>query len=102
MIDPQVNSFPLVDVQVATADSPINETTPSLVEVGEAVARLKGGQAGANYSIRRELLNHADESVIRGLHVLNDVLQSNTIPPDWKKGLVVPFCTTRPCRWDIC
>ena len=39
-----------------------------------------------------ELLKAAGEAMIRGLQaVLTAVWHSGTIPPDWKKGLVVPI-----------
>ena len=44
-------------------------------------------------NISAELLKAGGEAMIRGLHaVLTAVWHSgNTIPPDWKKGLVVPI-----------
>lgn len=42
----------LVDVQVATADSPVDETTPSLAKDGKAVALLKDEKLASNCGIR--------------------------------------------------
>ena len=50
------------------------------------MAKLRGGKAAGICNISAELL----KAMIRGLHaVLTAVWHSGTIPPDWKKGLVV-------------
>ena len=47
-------------------------------------------QLVSNISV--ELLKFGDETMICGLHaVLTAVWHSGTIPPDWKKGLVIPI-----------
>ena len=57
-----------------------------------AVAKLKGGRAVGVCGIAGELLKAGGEDMIRGLHaVLTAVWQTGTIPPDWKKGLIVPI-----------
>ena len=74
------------------ADPPINEAAPSIDEVKEAVAKLRGGKAGGICKIRAELLKARVKAVTRGLHaVLTAVWHSGTIPPDWKRGLVIPI-----------
>ena len=53
-------------------------------------------------NISAELLKAGGEAMIRGLHaVLTAVWHSgNTIPPDWKKGLVVPIWKGKGDRQD--
>ncbi|KAG0725535.1 Alpha-N-acetylglucosaminidase [Chionoecetes opilio] len=83
------------------ADPPIDETAPSLDEVREAVAKLRGGKAAGVCKISAELLKAGREAMIRGLHaVLTAVWQSGTIPPDWKRGLVVPIWKGKGDRQD--
>ena len=74
------------------ADPPIDETAPSIDDVKEAVAKLRGRKAAGIYNINAELLKAGGEAMIRGLHtVMTAVWHSGTIPPDWKKGLVIPI-----------
>ena len=52
-------------------------------------------------NISAELLKAGGEAMIRGLHaVLTAVWHSGTIPPDWKKGLVVPIWKGNGDRQD--
>ena len=74
-------------------------------DVKEAVAKLRGGKAAAGIcNISAELLKAGREAMIRGLHaVLTAVWNSgNTIPPDWKKGVVVPIWKGKGDRQDCC
>ena len=67
----------------------------------EAVAKLKGGKAAGICNINSELLKARSEGMIRGLHaVLTAVWHSGTIPPDCKKGLVVPISKGKEDRQD--
>ncbi|KAG0711023.1 Iron-sulfur protein NUBPL [Chionoecetes opilio] len=89
------------DPLAVDADPPIDETAPSLDEVREAVAKLRGGKAAGVCNISAELLKAGGEAMIRGLHaVLTAVWQSGTIPPDWKRGLVVPIWKGKGDRQD--
>ncbi|KAG0729173.1 Transposon TX1 uncharacterized protein [Chionoecetes opilio] len=90
-----------VDIKAVDADPPIDETAPSLDEVREAVAKLRGGKAAGVCNISAELLKARGEAMTRGLHaVLTAVWQSGTIPPDWKRGLVVPIWKGKGDRQD--
>ena len=84
------------------ADPPIDETAPSIGDVKEAVAKLRGGKAADICKISAELLKAGVEAMIRGLHaVLTAVWHSGTIPPDGKKGLVVPIWKGKRDRQDF-
>ena len=101
MADPPTRRLPRADVQPVVADPPIREATPSIAEVRMAVAKLKGGKAAGVCGIAGELLKSGGDAMIRGLHaVLTAVWQSGTIPPDWKRGLVVPIWKGRGDRRD--
>ena len=70
-------------LQTLDADPPIDETAPSIGDVKEAVAKLRGGKAAGICNISAELLKAGGEAMIRGLHaVLTAVWHSGTIPPD--------------------
>ena len=56
------------------ADPPIDETAPSIDDVKEAVAKLKGGKTTGICNIRAELLKAWGEAVILGLHVVLTVV----------------------------
>ena len=43
-------------LQTAELQTPIDETAPSIVDVKEAVAKLRGGKAAGTYNISAELL----------------------------------------------
>ena len=74
------------------ADLPIDKAAPSIDEVKEAVAKLSGGKATGICDMSAELLKAGGEAIIHGLHaVLTAVWHSGTIPPDWKKGLILPI-----------
>ena len=90
-------------LQTLDADPPIDENAPSIGDVKEAVAKLRGGKAAAGIcNMSAELLKAGGEAMTRGLHaVLTAVWHSgNTIPPDWKKGLVVPIWKGKGDRQD--
>ena len=59
----------ITEIQVVDADPPI-ETAPSLDQVKEAVAKLRGGKAGGICNITAELLKAGGEVMIRGLHAV--------------------------------
>ena len=80
------------------ADPLIDKTAPSIDDVKEAVGKLRGGKAAGICKIRGELLKAGGEAMICGLHaVLTTVWHSGTIPPNRKKGLVVPVWIG---KWD--
>ncbi|KAG0728096.1 putative protein in type-1 retrotransposable element R1DM [Chionoecetes opilio] len=100
-VDPPTEQLHTTGLQAVDADPPIDETAPSLDEVREAVAKLRGGKASGVCNISAELLKAGGEAIIRGLHaVLTAVWQSGTIPPDWKRGLVVPIWKGKGDRQD--
>ena len=82
-------------------DLSIDEPAPSIDDVKESVAKLRGGKAVGICTISAELLKAEGEAMIRGLHaVLTAVWHSGTIPLDWKKGLVVPIWKGKSDRQD--
>ena len=90
-MDPPSGQLRTTGLQTLDADPPIDKTAPSIGDVKEAVAKLRGGKAAGIY-ISAELLKAGGEAMICGLHaVLTAVWHSGTIPPNWKKGLVVPI-----------
>lgn len=101
MADPPNGQLPVAGLQMAEADPPIDEAPPSLDEVREAVARLRGGKAPGVCNISAELLKAGGEAMTRGLHaVLTAVWQSGTFPPDWTRGLVIPIWKGKGDRQD--
>ena len=101
MAEPPSGQLQAAGLQVLNADPAINEAPPSLDEVREAVAKLKGGKAAGICNISAELLKAGGDAMIRGLHaVLSAVWRSGTIPPDWKRGLVVPIWKGKGDRQD--
>ncbi len=96
--EPPSQQLSFAGVQMLTADPPVDETPPSLAEVREAVNKLKCGKAAGICNVSAEMLKAGGESMIRGLHaVLSAIWQSGTLPPDWKRGLVVSIWKG---KWD--
>ena len=101
--DPPTGQLQLAGLGTLDADPPIDVAVPSLAEVREAVARLRGGGAPGVCNISAELLKAGGEAMIHGLHtVLTAVWHSGTVPPDWKRGLVVPIWKGKGSRQDCC
>ncbi|KAG0714390.1 hypothetical protein GWK47_014255 [Chionoecetes opilio] len=91
-VDPPIGQLHTTGLQALDGDPSIDETAPSFDEVREALTKLMGGKAAAVCNISAELLKAGCVAMMRGLHaVLTAMWQSNTIPPDWKRGLVVPI-----------
>ena len=100
-VDPPSGQLQTAGLQALDADPPIDETAPSFDEVKKAVGRLRGGKAAGVCNISAELLKAGGDAAIRGLHaVLTAVWQTGTIPPDWKRGLVVPIWKGKGDRQD--
>ena len=101
MADPPTGQLQLAGLRTLVADPPIDVAVPSLAEVREAVAKLRGGKAPGVCNISVELLKGGGDAMIRGLHaVLTAVWHSGDIPPDWKRGLVVPIWKGKGSRQD--
>ena len=79
-------------MQTPGADPPIDETAPSIGDVKEAVAKLRGGKAAGICNISAELRKAGGEAMIRGVHaVFTAVWHSGTIFRDWKKEVGRPY-----------
>ena len=99
--DPPTEQLHLAGLRTLAAVPPIDVAVPSLAEVRAAVARLRGGGAPGVCNISAELLKGGGEAMIRGLHaVLSAVWHLGAIPPDWKRGLVVPIWKGKGSRQD--
>ena len=99
--EPPSRQLSLAGVEISAAVPPVDESPPSLAEVREAVNKLKSGKAAGVCNISAEMLKAGGEAMIQGLHaVLCAVWRSGTIPPDWKRGLVVPIWKGKGCRQD--
>ena len=80
-MDPPIGQLQTVGLQTLDADPPIDETTPSIGNAKDAVAKLRGGKVADICNISAELLKAGGEAMIRGLHaVLTAVWHSGTIP----------------------
>lgn len=54
--EPPSQQLSLADLQIVTSGTPVDETPPSLVEVAEAVGKLKDGKAPGIFYIIPEIL----------------------------------------------
>src|SRR6266536_3721289 len=65
---------------------------PTLLEINQAVARMKLRKAPGCCSISAEMLLSGGESVTKSLRCLcAKIWESEQVPADWKKGIVVPI-----------
>ncbi|KAG0722447.1 hypothetical protein GWK47_005983 [Chionoecetes opilio] len=69
-VDPPIEQLHTTGLRAVDVDPPIDETAPSLDEVREAVAKLRGGKAAGVCNISAELLKARGEAMIRGLHAV--------------------------------
>ena len=100
-VDPPTGQLQTAGLHTLDADPPIDETATSLGDVKEAVAKMRGGKTAGICNISAELLQAAGEAMIHGLHaVWTAVWHSGTIPPEGKKGLVVPIWKGKGDRQD--
>ena len=91
MAEPLSSYLQTAGLYVLNADQPINEAPPSLDKVREAVVMLRRGKAAGICNITLELVKAGGNTMICGLHtVLSTMWRSGAIPPDWKRGLVIP------------
>ncbi|KAG0718661.1 Transposon TX1 uncharacterized protein [Chionoecetes opilio] len=73
----------------------------SNLHLGRVLFEQQMGASCRTWMGSAELLKAGGEAMIRGLHaVLTAVWQSGTIPPDWKRGLVVPIWKGKGDRQD--
>lgn len=78
------------DPPPAENDLDINTDPPTEAEVRRAIKTLKNGKAAGIDSIHAEMLK-ADTNTATKVFtdLFNDIWESNTIPEDWQKGLIV-------------
>ena len=86
-VDPPSGQLQTAGLQTLNADPPIDVTAPSIDDVKEAVAKLRGGKAAGICNISEELLKAGGEAMIRGLHaVFTAVWHSGTITLAGRRG----------------
>ena len=70
-VDPPSKQLQTAGLQMLDADLSIDETAPSIGNVKEAVAKLKGGKPTDICNISAELLKAGVEAMICGLRMLS-------------------------------
>lgn len=96
MADPLSGQLSTAGLQKVNSDPPFDKILPSLDEVREAVARVRGGK-GAGVCNISVVLKAGGVAMVCGLTA---EWQSGTIPPDWKRELVVPIWKGKGDRQD--
>ena len=90
--DPPAVELDVMGDTIPMSDPPINCDPPSCVETQAAVNRLKRGKAIGICGIHAELLQAGGNAIIMSLHaVLCSAWNTDIIPTDWMRGLVVPL-----------
>ena len=75
------------DTQLVVNMNSINEE-----EVSKAICRLKNGKAAGIDGVSAELLKNGGQTVIERLTKLcNEVWRKQTVPEDWKNGIIIPL-----------
>ena len=64
-MDPPSRQLQIAGLQTLDADPPIDDTAPSIGDVKEAVAKLRGEKAAGICNISAELLKGGGEAMIR-------------------------------------
>ena len=90
--DPPAVELDVRGVAIPIADPQNNCGPPSFVETQAAVNLLKWGKAPRTCGIHAELLKAGGNTVLVLLHaVLCSAWNTDIIPTDWNRGLVVPL-----------
>ena len=101
LADPLAVELDVRGVTIPIADPPINCDPPSFVETQAAVNRFKWGKAPGICGIHAELFKPGGNATLMSWHtVLCSVWNTGIIPPDWKRGLVVPLCKGKGHRQE--
>ncbi|KAG0714738.1 hypothetical protein GWK47_013555 [Chionoecetes opilio] len=96
-VDPPTEQLHTTGLQAVDADPPIDETAPSLDEVREAVAKLKGGKAAGVCNISAELLKagvifaESLEVMVMALEALHEEAKPLGLEVSWLKTKVQVF-----------
>ncbi|KAG0710766.1 hypothetical protein GWK47_022143 [Chionoecetes opilio] len=96
-VDPPTEQLHTTGLQAMDADPPIDETAPSLDEVREAVAKLKGGKAAGVCNISAELLKagvifaESLEVLVMALEALHEEAKPLGLEVSWLKTKVQVF-----------
>jgi hypothetical protein len=78
------------NIPVAPVDLPINVDRPTREEIRTAIIRLKNGKAAGPDDIPAEALKADIDTAAEVLYTLfGDVWDSESIPKDWKQGILV-------------
>ena len=90
---PAVPSDELLQLAAAAeADPDINCAEPTEDEVAKAVGRLKGGKAPGLCGITAEMIKASGGWGVQWLtRIIQAIWTSGEIPPDWRKGIILPF-----------
>ena len=82
-------------LQHAAAAEPypdVNCAEPTVDEVAKAIGRVKGGKAPGLCGITAEMIKASGRWGVQWLtKIIQAVLTSGEIPPDWRKGIILPF-----------
>ncbi len=90
--DPPSRGLPDEGVTAVDADPPASCAPPTLEETRKAVVQLKDEKAPGVCGIHAEMLKTGGDAALSWLHTLVCAIwRTETIPTDWKKGLVVPI-----------
>ena len=85
----------------AAADTGISTDPPTLLEVYKAITRLKAGKAPGICGIYSEYLHHAGSESMRFLvELFNLVWESDTVPEEWRQGIIIPIYKGKGSRSD--
>ena len=69
-VNPARGQFQITGFQMMDADPSINDIAPSIDEVKEAAAKLRGEKAAGICNISAKLLKAGNEAMIRGFHAV--------------------------------
>ena len=83
----------IADANNNTAPNPQCETSPVTAnEVRNALKKLKNFKAPGVCGITAEMIKHGGNTIVLWLvEIINWVWVHNTLPNDWRKGIILPF-----------
>jgi hypothetical protein len=88
-----------IRIHASSTDLPINSDDFTILEVRNAIRKLKNGKSpGDDVYITGEALKHAESTAEVLMEICNDVLNSNNPPRQWLTNTIIPI----PKKGNLC
>jgi hypothetical protein len=95
------NDLPPLPPDTRTRDPNINNFLVQPSEVYKKLKQIKSGKAGGPDGIPAKIIHEFSYELSFPLaDILNQSYREGTVPPQWRKAVVVPIPKSKPATWD--